>query len=385
MNNDSHSTDIHKPVSSLAKEPGVAYNAEVVDTKHADVADSIAFFRTTSSTQEMAAVYAKSQAQQNHSTSIFIAWAQAAQWTLAGWALLPVAIAGALTWVIAGHVKIDRILFVGLSAAATVIGINLLRGAARDSASGRIAGTDLRTFLAARVAAVVLLLAAGFGGINIARWVGTSTVLLSIVVLALCIGYALIPAFTGALPGDELVPALALGIGLFLLTLQTQHFTHSVVITTPHTHTVQVVTDLFTRQAWFIAAGLSALFLAGVLTRRLQRDDTNATLSSRAILGDTAVRWIAALSIIVAYVFVISSGLPRGSQHGVLAVLLSLPMAIIPLSGVLSAKNAAAFQVVIIQVQRLVWRFGLTVLGGLLLGGIYLTLLSAIHKITGNH
>ena len=96
------------------------------------------------------------------------------------------------------------------------------------------------------------------------------------------------------------------------------------------------------------------------------------------------MRGLLIISIIGAYVLVVSAGLPRSAPHATLAVLLSLPAAVVPLTGALRSRDQAALALVLGQVQRLVWQFGLWLLIGLLLAGVYLHVLGSLH-LPGSH
>jgi 1,4-dihydroxy-2-naphthoate octaprenyltransferase len=328
--------------------------------------DARDFFRST--TKDAVASYAKDQAQRRQSTSIVAAWARAARLSTVLWALLSVAIAGTYVWARNYRPQIDRLLIVALASMALIIGVNLLRGAARDVAIGRIAGTTLRTTLAARVSIIFFALTVVLGLVTV-RWIGTGGVVLGLLGVAL-----------GALPGDELIPALALGPGLFFFALVTQKIpVVSTVIIKAHPQSITTYPNFNTTSAWLIALGLGAIFLAPIIASRLRVDLPPMGRSTTSYLGVRVMRMVLVGSIIAAYVLVLASGLSRHESHASIAVLLSLPVAILPVTGMLVARNASARYIVLSQTQMLAIQFCLWLFVGLLLGGF------GVHYLTDFH
>ena len=339
--------------------------------------DARDFFRST--TKDAVASYAKDQAQRRQSTSIVAAWARAARLGTVLWALLSVAIAGTYVWARNYRPQIDRLLIVALASMALIIGVNLLRGAARDVAIGRIAGTTLRTTLAARVSIIFFAITVVLGLVMV-RWIGTGGVVLGLLGVALAVGYALLPGVLGALPGDELIPALALGPGLFFFALVTQKIpVVSTVIIKAHPQSITTYPNFNTTSAWLIALGLGAIFLAPIIASRLRVDLPPMGRSTTSYLGVRVMRMVLVGSIVAAYVLVLASGLSRHESHASIAVLLSLPVAILPVTGMLVARNASARYIVLSQTQMLAIQFCLWLFVGLLLGGF------GVHYLTDFH
>ncbi len=340
--------------------------------------EAMGFLRPHDSTGAVAA-YAKQRAQQSQPSSVLAAWASAAQLVTAPWAVLSVAIAGAYIWAQGKTPQLDRLVVVAIAALALIIGVNLLRGAARDAARQRVAGTALPTTHAAR-ASLAFLAVGVVGGFFIARWLGIGGSLLGLIGLALVGAYAILPGIYGAVPGDELIPAITLGPGLFYLSLGTQHLTTTTTTTQrPNAQTVTQAVAVTTHSTWLLALGLGALFLAPVVASRLRRDQPTTGMTTISYLGIKGMRFLLIGSIVVAYLFVILSGLPHSEPHATLAVLLSLPVAVVPLTGALRARNQAALYIVLAQTQRLVIQFCCWLFGGLVLAGIYMHYLASLH------
>jgi len=344
--------------------------------------EAMGFLRPHDSTGAVAA-YAKQRAQQSQPSSVLAAWASAAQLMTAPWAVLSVAVAGAYIWAQGKTPQLDRLVVVAVAALALIIGVNLLRGAARDAARQRVGGTTLPTTHAAR-ASLAFLAVGVVGGFFIARWLGVGGSFLGLIGLALVGAYAILPGVYGAAPGDELIPAMTLGPGLFYLSLGTQQLTTTITHTliVHGKHTTQSVTQpvgVTTHSTWLLAFGLGALFLAPVVASRLRRDQHVTGMTTLSFLGVKGMRYLLIGSIIMAYLLVILSGLPHSEPHATLAVLLSLPAAVVPLTGALRARNQAALYIVLAQTQRLVIQFALWLLGGLVLAGIYMHYLASLH------
>jgi 1,4-dihydroxy-2-naphthoate octaprenyltransferase len=344
--------------------------------------DPITFFKPHNAGKT--AEYAKAQALSRHSDSLVIAWSRAARVQFLPWAVLPVALAAAYTWTQVDHVAWRPLIGLTIAILFVLPGINLLRGAASDTDRGIISKTGLRTYLAARVAIVLLAVGIIVGVIFALPGMNGGGVVLALFGIVLAVGYAFLPGVLGSLPGEELAPAILLGFCLFVIALLTQHPTHVVKVASKTT--VESL-NLLTPSAWLIALGLTALFLAAGLISHLERVSHDGSLTTYSLLGDRPMRLTAMGSIIFAYLFIFLAGLQKVSPglkiapHGMLAVLLSLPYAIVPLTGIMRARNPAALRVLSGHAHQLVIRFALWLLCGIMLGSIYLLVLARIHTI----
>ena len=96
------------------------------------------------------------------------------------------------------------------------------------------------------------------------------------------------------------------------------------------------------------------------------------------LLGLRAGRAIYALTLLAAYLLVALAALPGGAPHTALLVFLSLPAALIALTGGLRAHPGGARELVVRQVLRVNILFVLTLGLGLVLDGLYLHVIAPL-------
>ena len=188
---------------------------------------------------------------------------------------------------------------------------------------------------------------------------------LAIVVLAL---YGVDVVRQRIAPLDELLTPLALGPGLVSLTIVAQG-------------------QRMTAQDWLVAAALGAMALAVIEGRRLREvGATGATDAERShaqrslarLLGPRTATLLIAVALLASYVLALAIAAPQHGWPGALLALISLPTALIGLSGLAisnftPARRAAA--------RQLVWAylwFGLALTAGLALTLLAQNIINAI-------
>lgn len=336
--------------------------------------DPIDFFRTTD-THEAAASYTKFHALRTAPATFIATWARAANAGTLLWVVLPIITAGAFLFAQEQRLYPNRLVILALGAMILLSGLNLIRSVAHQVDTQLPIGNLLQKSLPARVGAVLLAV-----GVVIAlfapRWIGPGNIGLGVLGIALAAVYLAILFTLGAVPGQELLPAVALGPVLFFLALSTQ-------ITPVLSHGKQIISGshALSQSEWLLALALAGLIFAAMIAAGLAHPKPTTDLSTRALLGEGSMRALFVVGLLIAYIGAIGAGLARGVPHATVAVLLSLPMAVLPLTTILRARTSAALQVVFPQMQRTVLWFGIWLVGGLILGGAYLHLLTALHGI----
>lgn len=330
--------------------------------------DPMEFFRPAS-TAEAVASYAKSEALRGMAPSLARAWARASRLSLAPWAMLPPFVAGA--WLVALQlpVKWDRLGVTAGVAVLALLGVNLMRLNARQAAPARPTLAALLAAPEGRVGSLLLGLAA-IGGLVMARWLHGAGVALGLLGFAIAVAYAIAPFLMAALPGEEVLPPIALGPVLFFLALATQ----PAIIPKNAAHAVAT-------NEWLLAVALALPIFAAILVERLADPSPPPELSLRALARDSGLRVLVTVSWIGAFALALLAGLHKGVPHAPVAALLALPVALIPITGVLRAKTPRAAAVLVPQSARAVLAFGGWLAGALLLGGVYLHLITTIHTL----
>jgi hypothetical protein len=329
------------------------------------LADPMEFFRPTN-THEALADYAKSQAIRGTPATIVRTWATALHAETFLWVIFPILTAGTLLWQMAPPVHPSRLIFLSVGALATLGGLNLLRDVARQASPHHPLAELVRTSRPAQIGIVLT----AFGlllGLFAPRWIGPGNIGLGVVGLALALAYLALGMTGRSVPGEELLPAIALGPVLFLLALSTQ----TVAAHPPST-------ALAHSEKW-LALAFGGLFFAAVVAKHLGQT-AEGTSATRNLIGESAIRLLVIIGLAVAYGGALIAGLGRGTPHATVAVLLTLPVAILPLTSTLVGRTAAALKVVAPQMQRTILWFGLCLVGALILGGIYLHVIAALHS-----
>lgn len=322
-------------------------------------------FFQRSGAHEAAATFAKTQAQATAPLPTVILWLRQARPATLALVALPVATAGVLVWALGAKARPLHLIALFVGAALALAGVNLLRAATRRSGTETVTLSDLMASPLAHAGDACLGIAV-LCGIVLAQGQSRGTIVLGLVGLGLAAAYVALPLVLRAAPGIEALAAIALGPVLFFLALAVQDSPVGASALT-----------------WLLALGLGCLAGATVLARRLYQAATPG--STLALVGRDRLRGLFVALIVLAYGFVVAAGLSRHAPHAIVAVLLSVPVAVLPLSGALSAHAPAALFAVAAQTRRLTLVFGGWLLGGLILGVIYLHALALVHRLPGVH
>jgi 1,4-dihydroxy-2-naphthoate octaprenyltransferase len=162
------------------------------------------------------------------------------------------------------------------------------------------------------------------------------------------------------LPLGELVVFLGLGPGLIALTLFVQHQTASA-------------------QEVSIGIGLGLFALALVEAANLRAvspEIRDGRLTVVRLLGPWRGRLFYAVCLIGAYLVVVGVALLPNMAHSAVLVLCSLPMTVVPLTGALRAKGAAALSRVVQYTVRAYAYFAFWLIVGLVVGTLALKVLA---------
>lgn len=338
--------------------------------------DPLEFFRPTD-THEAVATYTKARAMRTVPTTLLVTWARAARAGTLLWALLPIVSAGALLFAHQQPLHLNRLLILAVGTCALLLGVNLVRGATRQVDATHPLGSVLLSSPLARIGAVLLVVGLGVA-LFAPKWLGPGNAGLGALGLALGGVSLAVALLRGSVPGEELLPAIALGPVLFFLALSTQ----TLPAVVKHGKTVAAITpSALLHSEWLLAVAFGCLALVGAVAARLARPAAAARGGTAALIGDVGLRVLVLGGLAVAYGATVLAGLARGVPHATIAVLLSLPIAVLPLTTVLRARTSAALRSLFPQVQRTILWFGIWLVGGLILGGAYLHLLKALHGI----
>lgn len=268
----------------------------------------------------------------------------------------PVLVAAAWLWSQGRHITFGLLTLTVLSAALAQTGAQLLAVGMNGARNQRTAQTIVPSMLT-RVAVVVLAVSACLGLPLVAAG-GTPVLLVGGAALLVAVGYAATPFIYRRLPLGEVVVGLVSGPGLVALIILAQR---------------QPVTPFVLA----LGAGLG-LFAAAVVEaanlRTLAAGARAERYSLARLLGLRGGRLLYLATVAAAYLVVLIAALWRGAPHGALAVLFSLPVAVLPLTGALRGHAAALVPVVTGTLRAYVY-FAFWVIIGLLLGAIYLHLL----------
>jgi 1,4-dihydroxy-2-naphthoate octaprenyltransferase len=289
----------------------------------------------------------------------------------------PAVVAAALLWSQGARLALDVLALTLLAIALVHLGANALdaylehvRSQRPPSSSAGAMALSVSPVLAAgiypldvlRVAALLFVLGGGLG-ISLALAGGWPVLLLGAGGLTAAALYSATSyAFKRHAVGETAV-FLALGPGVFALAVFAQH---------------QPMTPL----RWLVGVGLGLFALALVMASNLRAlspeiRDGRATLVR--LLGKRRAPYFFVGALLGAYALLVVAAVPRGAPHGALAALLSLPVAAVPLTGGLRARNAATLALVVRgTLQAYAYFLGWLVLG-LLLGGIFLRLMALLN------
>lgn len=336
------------------------------DSRPIAIPDPAAFFRREGE-DEARATYARTLAQRTAPPSQLTLWGRAVRAPMALWAIVPMAVAAGYLWAQNLTPAWTRTqLLAGLTVTIAIIlavfGLNLLRSAAQATKIP----SNLMLAPRAQIGAVLVIVAGIMAALAV-RGASRGVFILGMLCLAAAIGYALTPLVPRRFPGLELLPALLLGPGLyfFMLNVLQGRFLH------------------VTNGTWLLAGALFGLLSGCIIAGMLGETRRPKKHSLRKALGERNLRFLYVMFIGGAYGLIILASTGHHTSHAALAVLLSLPVAILPITGVIAAKMSSALRIIAPQTQRLLIMFGVWIAVGFLLGGIYLRLLSRLHSLPG--
>jgi 1,4-dihydroxy-2-naphthoate octaprenyltransferase len=233
---------------------------------------------------------------------------------------------------------------------ATLRHAPVLRGPEPPSSPLDEAG--IRPLDAQRVGVALLGLGA-LCGVPAALAGGWLTLLLGLAGVAAAFLYAATPYALKRFPGGELIVALALGPGLVYAAVLSQR-------------------QRLTPADALLGLALGCFVLALIMVSHLRvaaarREWGRKTLVT--FLGDRGGRALCVAALLAAYVFVVLVAVQPRFAHGALAALLSLPAALVPLTGVLRAQAPAAIRILAGQTLRAYVVFSAWLVAGFLLAG----------------
>jgi 1,4-dihydroxy-2-naphthoate octaprenyltransferase len=207
------------------------------------------------------------------------------------------------------------------------------------------------------------LLAAGTGvGVPLALAGGWQVLLLGVAGLAIAFFYSATSYALKRLPLGELAIFLALGPGIAALTALAQR---------------RPVTPLALELGAALGLFATALVVAANL-RALSPEVRSGRATLVRMLGRVGGRRLFAAALVGAYALSVAAALPAHAPHGALAVLFSLPIAVLPLTGGLRARSAPTLDLVVVGAVRAYGFFAFWLVMGLLLGSLFLRLLSLL-------
>jgi 1,4-dihydroxy-2-naphthoate octaprenyltransferase len=163
-------------------------------------------------------------------------------------------------------------------------------------------------------------------------------------------------------PLGELAVLLALGPCLFTLAVLSQH---------------AALTGFGV--ALGIALGLFALAaLEAANLRALTPEERDGRMTVIRLLGERGGRLLFVACLAAAYLLVLIAGAADGAPHGVYAVLFSLPVLVVPATGIWRARNADTLTPAVRGMLRAYFFFAFWLVLGLLIGALYLRLLGVL-------
>lgn len=310
-----------------------------------------------------------------------LAWASAGRAYTLVFAIMPVLVAGALLWATGAQVEWTTLLALALGAALVLGGANLLdayldyvraqalrRAYPGASISLRFArhhnaliNLGIYPLDALRVG-VVVLVAGGCLGIPAAAAAGLPGLLLGIAGLVLAFLYSATSFGLKRLPLGELAVLLALGPGLFTLAVLSQH--------TPLTtfgYAASVALGLYA------LAGLEAANL-----RAISPEERDGRQTAIRLLGERGGRLLYLACLVGAYAVLLVAAVGPGAPHGAFAAVFSLPVVVVPATGIWRARNSDTLTPAVRGMLRAYAFFAFWIIVGLLVGGLYLRLLAQL-------
>jgi 1,4-dihydroxy-2-naphthoate octaprenyltransferase len=371
--------------AALSMQPDQPMNVDRPADNPPPLVDPLDFFQPATTHADTAA-FAKDAARRTAASSALSAFARAAHLETLPWVVFPILIPAVYLAVQHQSLGLSHLIYLMLGAGTLLAGVNLLRGAAQglkdDFPLALLHSTHARLGAGFAIVGAVL----GFVGVH-GTGPGATTLGLAGVVLAAA--YVAAAIFLGAVPGEEIIPAVLLGPMLFFLTMASQNVPHIITVTTQVgkkiVPTQQIVAPytIPAKIAWDLALALGLLVLAAVVASRLGSGRATRGLSTRALVGTGLMRFIFAVSLVGAYCFALLAAQGHDVLHAPVAVLLSIPVAILPLTGVMRAATPKALAVLLPQMRRTIIWFGGWLVVALIVGSAYLRLAATLYKILG--
>jgi 1,4-dihydroxy-2-naphthoate octaprenyltransferase len=305
------------------------------------------------------------------------AWASAGKAHTLVFAVLPVLVAAALLWATSAPINVPPLLALAVGAALVLAGANLLDAyldyiraqalsRAHPGASialrfaryhNRLVNLGIYPLDALRVA-IVLLVAGGCLGIPAALAAGLPGLLLGLAGLLVAFLYSATSLGLKRLPLGEVAVLLALGPGLFILTLLTQ----------------QAALTSF-GLAVGAALGLYALAaLEAANLRAISPEERDGRRTAIRLLGEHGGRVLYLLCLAAAYLTVLIAAALPGAPHGAFAIVFSLPVVVVPATGIWRARNSDTLTPAVRGMLRAYIFFAFWLIVGLLVGALYLRL-----------
>lgn len=309
-------------------------------------------------------------------------WARVLRPPLLVCALAPVLVTAAQIWARGEPLALATLLLTAAAVALVLAGAGLLDAYLEHvriehlyeldpaSSTARAASHPLSDLVGSGIppvealrAAVALLLVGGALGLPLALLGGGWPLLvLGLAGLAVAFFYSATSFALKRLPLGELAVLLALGPGLVAFTTFAQR-------------------AAMTPERWLLGVALgffaAAIAEAGNL-RALAPEIRDGRATLARLLGRGRARLLVAGCLAGAYIMLLAVALAPSGPHGALAALLAAPVAAVPLTGALRARGAPAMEMVVTQTLRAYAFFAAWLVLGLLLGGLYLHVISAI-------
>ena len=310
-----------------------------------------------------------------------LAWGTAGKAHTLVFAIMPVLVAGALLSASGEAVSYPRLLALALGAALVLGGANLLDAyleyvrahalsRVHPSTSISLRAARHRTVLpnlaiypldAMRVGVIVLAVGAAFG-LPAALAAGIPGLLLGGAGLIAAFLYSATSVGLKRHPLGELAVLAALGPGLFILAVLAQH-----APLTGFSLALGVALGLYS---------LAALEAANI--RAITPEERDGRRTAIRLLGEHAGRVFFIACLAAAYLTVLIAAALPGSFHGAFAVLFSLPLLVVPATGIWRAHSADTLTPAVRGMLRAYAFFAFWIIAGLLIGALYLRLLTLI-------
>ncbi|HEX9057291.1 MAG TPA: prenyltransferase [Ktedonobacterales bacterium] len=344
------------------------------------VADTVSLSRVSTAVNATSSprVSLRASADQPSSLSQIKAWARVGRLPTLACAVGPALVTGAWLWAQGLSVRPATLLVTAVAMGLTLGGANVMdayldhvRAEARMRAKpattpdqkaphswSALLDAGIYPLDALRIA-IALFVAGAALGLSLAVYAGWPGLLLGGAGMLTAFLYSATNYALKRQPLGEVAVLLGLGPGIVAFTLLVQG-------------------RPLTQPALLLGLGLGFLataLLEAANLRAISPEIRDGRRTSIRLLGLRHGRWVFAACFISAYALAISALLSNDAPHGGLALLLSLPVAVLPLSGGLRARNAATLRLVVGGTQRTYAIFTLWLVIGLLMSGYFIRLM----------